>query len=193
MARRCATALVLLISASGGGAAESAGFTVETLNASIESQEGEKLRVVFAKEEQPALLLKPVQGAWDWSATSKLFIPVENPGDEPLSLTLRIESVPGQSLHGSVSIAAHSSGDVAIWVDAPLPRSKGMIGGPSLRAAGLEPNTLPVTATRGSIDASHVTSVRLGIWRPAAPGLLTIGPLRVETPSATDKTAYDGI
>jgi Beta-galactosidase len=193
MGRRFGIALVLLISVSGGAAAESAGFTVEALNAAIQSQEGQRLRVVFAKEEQPALLFKPVQGAWDWSATSKLFIPVENPGDEPLSLTLRIESVPGQSLHGSVSIAAHSSGDVAIWVDAPLPRSKGMIGGPSPRAAGLEPNTLAVTATSGSIDASRVTSVRLGIWRPAAPQLLTIGPLRVEPPSVTDKTAYDGI
>jgi len=183
----------LLLFFAGACVAGNNDFTIETLNASIESQEGEKLRVVFAKEEQPALLFKPVQGAWDWSATSKLFIPVENPGDEPLSLRLRIESVPGQSLHGSVSIAAHSSGDVAIWVDAPLPRSKGMIGGPSLRAAGLEPNTLAVTATSGSIDASRVTSVRLGIWRPAAPQLLTIGPLRVEPPSVTDKIAYDGI
>ena len=193
MGRRFAIALVLLISAIGGAAAESAGFTVEALNAEIKSQEGQRLRVVFAKEEQPALLFKPVQGAWDWSATSKLFIPVENPGDEPLSLTLRIESAPGQSLHGSVSIAAHSSGDVAIWIDGPLPRSKGMIGGPSLRAAGLEPNTLPVSAVRGSIDASHITSVRLGIWHPATPQFLNIGPLRVEPPSGRDKTAYDGI
>ena len=185
-------ALPLLISA-GGGTTENGDVTIETLNATIESRDGQRLRVVFAKEEQSALLFRPAQGAWDWSATSKLFIPVENPGDEPLTLALRIEGAPGRSLRGGLSIAPHSAGDLTIWIAAPLPRSMGMIGGPSLKAAGLEPNTLPVTATRGSIDASYVTSVQLGIWRPPAPQLLTVGPLRVEPPSEEDRTAYVGI
>jgi hypothetical protein len=72
------------------GASESPDFTVEAVNAAIESRNGQRLRVLFSKEEQPALVFTPVHGAWDWSATSKLVIPVENPGDEPLSLTLRI-------------------------------------------------------------------------------------------------------
>jgi hypothetical protein len=182
----------LLISAS-GAAAENVKFTFESLNATIESREGQRLGVVFGKKEQPALMFKPVQEAWNWSATSKLFIPVENPGDEPLNLTLRIESAAGRSLGGSLSIAPHSASDLTIWIDAPLPRSMGMIGGASLRAGGHEPKTLPVTATKGSIDSSHVTSVRLGIWRPAAPQALTVGPLRVDPPSEVDKTGYDGI
>jgi hypothetical protein len=184
-------AIGLLISA--GAAAEEAAVTVETEHAEIVSRDGQKLRVAFAKAEQPALLFKPDQGVWDWSDTGKLVIPVENPGDEPLSLTLRIEGAADRSLRGGVSIAPRSSGDLTIWIDAPLPRSMGMIGGPSLKAAGLETNTFPVTATRGSIDASDVTSVRLGISRPAAPGSLIVGPLRVEMPSETDRTAYDGI
>jgi hypothetical protein len=130
-----------------GRASESPDFTVETVNAAIESRNGQRLRVVFSKEEQPALVFTPVHGAWDWSATSKLVIPVENPDDEPLSLTLRIEGAADQSLRGSVSIAPHSSGDLTIWINGPLPRSMGMIGGPSLKAAGLETNTFPVTAT----------------------------------------------
>ena len=183
----------MLLISTGSGAAENTDVTVETVNAAIVSRDGQQLRVVFAKEEQPALLLKPAQGVWNWSATSKLLIPVENPSDDPVALMLRIESAPGQSLRGSVTIAPHSAGDLTIWLDAPLPRSMGMIGGPSLKAAGLEPNTLPVRATGGSIDASHVTSVCLGMWHPAVPRPLTVGPLRVEPPSEADKTAYDGI
>lgn len=107
-------------------------------------------------------------------------------------MTLHIESAAGRSLGGSTSIAPHSAGDLTIWIDAPLPRSMGMIGGPSLKAAGLSPN-LPVTATKGSINSAQVTSVRLGIWRPAAPQALTVGRLCVDSPSEVDKTAYDRI
>lgn len=185
-------ALPLLIS-TGGGASENGDVAIETLNAAIESRDGQRLRVEFAQEEQPALLIRPDRGAWNWSTTSKLSIPVENPGGEPLTLALRIESARGRSLRGSVSIASHSTGDLTISIDAPLPRSMGMIGGPSLKAAGLEPKTVPVTATEGSIDASRVTSVRLGIWQPPAPQLLIMGPLRVGRPSAEDRTAYVGI
>jgi len=46
---------------------------------------------VFATEDRPALTLKPKGGAWDWSRESRLVIPVENPGDEALTLQLRVE------------------------------------------------------------------------------------------------------
>src|SRR5262249_43233940 len=182
----------MLLISTGSGAAENADVTVETVNAAIVSRDGLQLRVVFAKEEQPALLLKPTQGVWNWSATSKLFIPVENPSDDPVALMLHIESAPGQSLRGSVTMAPRSAGDLTIWLGAPLPRSMGMIGGPSLKAAGLEPNKLPVTATGGSIDASHVTSVRLGMWDPAGPRPLTVGPLRVGPPGEGGQTRHEG-
>ena len=119
---------------------------------------------------------------------SKLLIPVENPGDEPLTLLLRIESDPGRSLSGKIAIAPHSIGDLAIWIEAHSPRAMGMIAGPSLAAGGLEPHTSPVTATEGSIDASHVTSVRLGISRPAVAKQLVVGPLQTERPSDADRT-----
>jgi len=183
----------MVVSGVSSGAGRDDDPVVETLNASIVSRDGQRLRVASATEGQPAVLFKPARGSWDWSATSKLFVPVENPGDEPLSLSLRIESAPGHSLSGSIAIASHSAGDLAIWLDAPLPRSMGMIGGPSLRAAGRGPNTLPVTATRGSVDASRVTAVRLGIGRRAAPQPLIVGPLRVTPPSDEDRAAYDGI
>jgi len=166
---------------------------VETSHASIASREGENLRIVFAAEGQPAVLFKPAAGEWDWSLKSKLLIPVENPGGEPLTLLLRVESDPGQSLSGKVAIAPHSIGDLAIWTGARSPRAMGMIAGPSLAAGGLEPHTLPVTATEGSIDASHVTSVRLGISRPAVAKQLVVGPLQIERPSDADRTGYEGI
>ena len=187
-----ATGLSLLIIA-GEGVAANGDFTIETLNASIESQEGEKLRVAFATEGQPALLFRPDQGAWEWSGTSKLFIPLENPGDEPLTLLLRIESAPHGSLSGKVTMAPRSASDLAIRLDAPAPRAMGMIARPSLQAVGLDPHTLPVTATEGSIDTSRVTSVYLGILRPPTPQRLTVGPLRAEPPGDAERTAYDGI
>ena len=189
-----AIAFSLVISGVDGGVAGGGpDLIVETLHASIESREGENLRVVFAAEGQPALLFKPAAGAWDWSVKSKLLIPVENPGDEPLTLLLRIESDPGRSLSGKIAIAPHSIGDLAIWIEAHSPRAMGMIAGPSLAAGGLEPHTSPVTATEGSIDASHVTSVRLGISRPAVAKQLIVGPLQTERPSDADRTGYEGI
>jgi hypothetical protein len=157
------------------------------------SREGERLRVVFAKEGHSALLFKPVQGAWDWSGTSKLLLPIENPGEEAVTLLLGIESDLGGSLSGKVAIAPNSTSDLSLWLEAPSPRVRGMTAGPSLAAGGLEPGILPVTATEGSVDASHISSVRLGISRPDAPQHLAVGPLRVEPPSAADRDAYDGI
>jgi len=185
----CLAVCLLTVGAAAGGDAP----IVETSHAAIEARDGLKLHVVFAPEAQPALLFKPARGVWDWSATSKLFIPVENPGDESVTLDLEIEDARGGSLSGDVAVAPRSVGDLAIWIEAPLPRSMGMIAGPSLRAAGLAPNTLPVTATKGSIDASHVVAVRLRVSRSAVPRHLTVGPLRVAPPSDVDRTAYDGI
>ena len=177
------------IAAEGGGAEP----IVETSDATIEARDGRKMEVVFAAANQATLVFRPARSVWDWSATSKLFIPVENPGDVPIALQLDIEDARGESLSGNISMAPHSGGDVAIWIEARLPRSKGMIAGPSLRAAGLEPNILPVTATKGSIDASHVVAVRLGALPALVPQHLTIGRVRVEPLSEADRTAYNGI
>jgi hypothetical protein len=166
---------------------------VDTTNASLESRDGEKLRIVFGPEGRPAVVFKPRAGAWDWSATSNLAIPVENPGDETLTLVLRIESAAAGSLSGKTSIAPHSAGDLVIRIRPPSPRAMGMIAGPPPGAAGVGGNALPVTATEGSIDASRITSVRLGIPRPAVPQALTVGPLRVAAAGEEDSAAYDGI
>ena len=162
---------------------------VETSHATIESKEGQPLRVVFAAEDRPALIFRPRAGAWDWSQMSRLVIPVENPGDDALTLLLRVEDEMSRSMTGQVGIAPRSSGNLVISISAQPPRSMGMIAGPSPAAAGLDPETLPVTATDGSVDGSHVTLVHLGVSRPLAPKPLIVGPPRVEP----DRTSYDGI
>jgi len=183
-----ACCLALLVSAS-----ESDGTVVVTSNAVMEARDGARLRIVFAAEGQPALLFKPTKSAWDWSHTGKLVIPVENPGGEPVTLLLWIGDKANRSLSGKVSIAPGGARDLTLWIDAPSPRKMGMIAGPSLTAAGLEPHTFPVTATEGSVDASRVTLVRLGIVRPTASRELVVGPLRVMPPSEAESTAYLGI
>jgi Beta-galactosidase len=180
--------LALLVSAADGDEP-----VVETSNAVIEARDGARVRVVFAAEGQPAVLFKPAGSAWDWSRTSKLVIPVENPGGEPLTLLLRVSDDADRSLSGTVSIAPGISGDLTLWIDASSSRKMGMIAGPSLTAGGLEQHRLPITATEGSVDASRVTSVRLGIVRPTAPRQMVVGPLRVTPPSEADSTAYQGI
>jgi len=177
--------LALLMAAS-----ESSDPVIETSNAVIASRDGERLRVLFAAEGQPALRFKPRGRAWDWRETSKLVIPVENPGGDPVSVRLRIEDEAGQSLSGKVTVAPKGEGKIELLVDAPLPRTMGMIAGPSFAVAGLEPDALPVTATEGSIDASRIASVRLGISRPTAPREIVLGPLRVISPSEGDRTIY---
>jgi hypothetical protein len=85
---------------------------VQTSNAVIASQDGRRLRVVFAAEGQPAVLFKPADTAWDWRRTGKLVIPVENPGGEPVTLLLRVTDDANRSLSGKVSIAPGGVGDL---------------------------------------------------------------------------------
>jgi len=178
-----AIALTLLIAADGG-----AEIIVETSHATIESKKGQRLRVLFASADRPAVVFRP-EGSWAWPKRSRLVIPVENPGDGAVTLLLRLEDRSSRALTGKVAIAPRSSGNLAISLGAPQPRSMGMIGGSSLAPAGLDPGTLPVNPTDGAIDASHVTMVRLGMPRPSIPQPLVVGPLRVEP----DRTSYDGI
>lgn len=115
----------------------------------------------------PALLFKPARGVWDWSVTSNLVIPVDNLGDEPLTLRLWVQSAeggtsPSRALTGELAIAPKTAGDLAMWLGTPPPRAMGMTAGRSQAVAELEPGTLPVTATKGSVDTSRVTSVRFG-------------------------------
>src|SRR6516164_6371821 len=179
-----AIALLLLMTTAAGEE-----ILVEPTHVTIESQKGQRLRVVFATEDRPALTLKPKGGAWDWSRESRLVIPVENPSDEALTLQLHVEDQKRRSLTGKVAIAPRSSRNLAISISAPPPLSMGMIAGPSLAPAGLDPGTLPVTATDGSIDAAEVALVRLGLLRPSSPRRLVVGPLRVEP----DRISYNGI
>jgi len=99
-----AIALSLLIAAAGEDE-----IIVETSNATIESRQGQRLRVVFAAEDRPALIFKPEAGAWDWSQTSRLVIPVENPANEALTLLLRVEGNASRSLTGKVAISPQSA------------------------------------------------------------------------------------
>ena len=170
---------------------------VEISHAAIEPAPGRGLGVLFSAGEQPGLLFKPAEGVWDWSRTSRLFIPINNLGDEPLTLLLRLESARNdgstRSLSAKVTIGPRNARNLTIVLDAPSPRSMGMTAGPSLAAAGSEPNVLPLTSIKGSLDPAHVISVRLGIPRPTAPRRLVVGPMQVEPAKSADRNAYNAI
>ena len=170
---------------------------VEPSHATIERREGQRLLVLFAAEGESVLTFKPPQQVWDWSRTSKLIIPVENRSDEPLTLRIRVESgvdaATAKSLSGETAIAPRNARQLALWLAAPPPRVMGMTAGPALAVAGLEPVILPLTATKGSVDPAHVTSIRFGISRLTVPRRLVVGQLQVEPPSRTETSAYNGI
>src|SRR5260370_41962543 len=109
-----ACSLALLVSASEGD-----GIVLETSNAVIEARDGAGLRVVFAAEGQPALLFKATDGVWDWRHTSKLVIPVENPGGEPVTLPRRIGDEENRSMTGKISIAPGGAGGRTLWPHPP--------------------------------------------------------------------------
>ena len=125
----CSSALALLLLITTAAGEE---ILVEPTHATIESKEGQRLLVVFATEDRPALTLKPKGGAWDWSRESRLIIPVENPSGEALTVRLRVEDQKRRSMTGKVAIAPRSSRNLAISISAPPPLSMGMIAGPSL-------------------------------------------------------------
>jgi hypothetical protein len=182
------------------GPAETTQATVEAEHATIEPGEGGRLRVLLRSGEKSVLLFKPPRGVWDWSQTSKLVVPVDNQGDAPLTFTLKVESAAGadaahRSITGAIAIEPKSGGNLTIWLAAPPPRSMGMDAGPSLAVAGLEPLTLPVTATKGSVDPSQIAAIRLSVSRPSVPTGLIVGPLRAAAPSAAERKicAYLGI
>jgi P pilus assembly chaperone PapD len=111
-----AIALTLLIAADGG-----AEIIVETSHATIESKKGQRLRVLFASADRPAVVFRP-EGSWAWPKRSRLVIPVENPGDGAVTLLLRLEDRSSRALTGKVAIAPRSSGNLAISLGAPQPR-----------------------------------------------------------------------
>jgi hypothetical protein len=166
---------------------------VETLDAVIEGRAGDSLRLRYAAADRPRVVFKPARGGWDWSTDGTLVVSVANPGKEPLTLRLAVESAAlGAVLSGKTAIAPLSAGNLMIRIDAPTPRAMGMIGGPSPAGAGAA-KTLPVTATTGSLDASQVSAVRLEIAHPATTGQLFVGPLSVVPQHPAEANPYAGI
>ncbi len=115
-----------------------------------------------------------------------------------MTLRIRVESVGAdpatiKTLSGETAIAPKSGRQLALWLAAPPPRTMGMTAGPALAVAGLEPEILPLTASKGSVNPARITSVRFGISRPTVPRMLAVGPLQVEPPSRAETSAYNGI
>jgi hypothetical protein len=185
---------VLWSLAAADGAAGIVHPVVETPDAVIESRVGDHLRLRYAAADQPRVVFKPAQGAWDWSAGGTIVVPVANPGSEALTLRLAVASAAGGPvLSGKAAIAPDSAGELTIRIDAPPPRAMGMIGAPPPKVDRRLRKTLPVTATTGSVDASRVGAVRLEIGHPAAAGRFFVGPLSFVPRHSAEENPYAGI
>ena len=65
----CSIAIALLLLMTTAAGEE---IVVEPTHATIEATEGQRLRVVFATEDRPALTFKPSGAAWGSSSQSKI-------------------------------------------------------------------------------------------------------------------------
>jgi hypothetical protein len=62
------------------------------------------------------VIFKPVAGAWDWSQTSRLVIPVENPANEALTLLLCVEDNASRSVAGRHLTGGYPAGCARLFV-----------------------------------------------------------------------------
>ncbi len=124
-----------------------------------------------AKASWPGVTFKPVRETWDFSQAQKLLVHVNNPGDEPLVMHVRVDDAArDQAANGTETIAPHSAGVVAVRMNAlpfrltqPL-KLIGMRGGPGV---GEE------------LDTAHVKRLFIFLAKPAKPA--TFDLLRIET------------
>ena len=124
----------------------------------------------------PALRLT-ARAPLDWSGAGALALPVDNPGEAPFTLLLRLDDTAGadggdRSLTGIVTLPPHGHGTVVLPLDAG---PTGMRGRPAVAAAA-QPGDIPVTDVRGAVDAHHIVALHISGVRGVADAVLALGP-----------------
>lgn len=112
----------------------------------------------------------------DWSAHRAFAATLENPGSEPVTVFLRLDS-PGKGetfLQGGETIPPHSVRRVMFMIATPIP---GMKGQPP--ADNSMPGDLVIKTTFGSFDPARITGYQIFLMRPTAPHTLILHKLEL--------------
>lgn len=145
---------------------------------------------VISTDEKPALRLDfGTAYAWpglredlpgnryeDWSAYRAFAATLENPGSEPVTVFLRLDS-PGKEetfMQGGETIPPHSVRRVILTIVTPIP---GMKGQPPRNDSA--PGDLVIKTTFGSFDPARITGYRIFLMRPTAPHTLILHKLEL--------------
>lgn len=143
----------------------------------LDGLRGQNARILANTDAHARILFEPAE--WsnavldfnppaDWSAFGRLVLTLDNPGDQPLELGVRLDDDPSADgrkhcIQGTIPVPSRSKITAAIGIG-PDPMSLGMRGLPG--PAGLR------TVTAGGdpkFNPGHIVSVRFFLHRPAKP------------------------
>ena len=112
----------------------------------------------------------------DWSRAAALTVPVENLGDRPFTLLLRLDDDPNadggdRSLTGMITLAPHERGAAVL----PLAPGPGGMRGRPVTVTALAPGERAVTDLRGALDPRHVVALHVSGVRTDGDRTLVLG------------------
>lgn len=147
-------------------------------------------RYVFQPVAHPQLVLKPADGAWNWSDRGELRIRVQNGMPWPVTLRVAVDGTDGQHLLAGVGLPAGPAQTLVIPLHATSPRTQGMQVGPPMPFDDHGRLTLLATTVEGALDRHEVRAIRLEVPSPQAAQTLLFGQVDVVAGAATVHSAY---
>ncbi|MEO6800307.1 MAG: beta-agarase [Rhodanobacter sp.] len=150
-------------------------------------------RYVFQPATHPQIVLKPADGAWNWSGLGELRIRVQNAMSWPVTLRVEVDGTGGQRLQATVGVPAGPAQTLVIPLHPTSPRAQGMQVGPPMPFANHGELTLLATTVEGALDRHQVRAIRLEVPSPQAAQTLLFGQVDTVAGEATLHNAYAGI
>ena len=147
---------------------------VPATGAKVSRASGGRLRIVTGHEAAwHGVVLKAPRGRWDLSRYRHVELDVKNAGPGPVTVICRVEGPPAgkrdNHVTGQVELAGGAAGTITVKLRATPWRFARPLKLVGMRAA---PGQAP------PLDASNVTQLTVGVWRPGADHTFDIGRVR---------------
>ena len=150
-------------------------------------------RYAFQPAAQPQIVIRPAQGAWDWSGQGELHLRVQDAMAWAVTLDVDVDSGAGKHLHATLGVLPGPAQTLVLPLRAVSSRAFGMQVGPPMPFDDHGRSVLLATTVQGDIDLRAVHAIRLGMPAPKTVQTLLLGSVAVEAGDATLRDAYTGI